>query len=189
MRKLLLCIDCQYDFMDGGKLGVNGATKTMDNLVDYINRNKGNYDFVVCTVDFHPVNHCSFLNNVGVWPEHCLQFSKGAAIYEPLLNAVKGNNTIILTKGTNPNKEEYSIFKNEESCAKLKDLVLSNNIQEIDVVGIAYNYCVADTVKDGVNVLEGVKFKVLKDFCPAIPDGTESGFAEYVGNTENVIVL
>ena len=185
MAKMLLCIDCQYDFLDGGKLGVEGSTGKMDKLCEYINENKDAYDIIVCTVDFHPITHCSFISNGGKWPEHCLQHTVGAAVYDPLIEAIKSTNIpfTILTKGNDSSKEEYSIFKNEESCEVIDDLIEMFKINEIDVVGIAYNYCVADTVKDGVDILDNVIFNILKEFCPPIPDGTENDFTNFIINS------
>ncbi len=191
MNKMLLEIDQEEDFLDGGKLGVNGARKTADAHTEYVTKKGGEYALAVATVDFHTPDHCSFKENGGQWPPHCIQHSVGAAIYEPLLMALHKSCVFfeILTKGTDDNHEEYSIFKNEKSCAKLIELVNKFNIEEIDVAGIALNYCVLDTVKDGLRMLPNVKFKILKDFCFAILDGTEKEAMEFFENTERVEVV
>lgn len=191
MNKMLLEIDQEEDFLDGGKLGVNGARKIADSHVEYVAQNGGKYALIVATVDFHSPDHCSFKENGGQWPAHCIQHSVGAAIYEPLLMTIHKKSVFfeILTKGTDDNHEEYSIFKNEKSCAKLIELVKKFNIEEIDVAGIALNYCVLDTVKDGLRMLPNVKFRILKDFCPAIPDGTEKDAMKFFENTERVEVV
>lgn len=188
MKKLLLVIDCQYGFIEGGKLAVTGATGIMNDLCEYVHKNGSNYEAAVATVDWHPVDHCSFKENGGIWPLHCTQHSHDAAIYEPLLNVLndKMKSLTILTKGTNPDHEEYSIFKNEESHDYLVSLVESLGIEEVDVVGIAYDYCVADSVKDGLRSLPGVKFNVLKNFCPAIAEESANEFTKFIENTERV---
>ena len=191
MKKLLLVIDCQYDFLDGGKLGVEGSIKTIQNLGAYVAQHGEEYDAVVATVDWHPIDHCSFKDNGGMWTAHCLQHSYGAAIYEPLLNVLndKAKSFGILTKGTDPDHEEYSIFKNKESSEKLIDLVNRLGIEEIDVVGIAYDYCVADSVKGGLRALPNVKFNVLGDFCPAIAQDSSKVFTDFIENTERVCLV
>lgn len=188
MKKLLLVIDCQYDFLDGGKLGVNGSTKIIQNLGAYIAEHGKEYEIVIATVDWHPFDHCSFKDNGGIWPAHCLQHSYGAGIYEPLLNSLNANTKSlkILTKGVDSDHEEYSIFKNEKSHDELVSLVENLGIEEIDVVGIAYDYCVADSVKDGLRCLPNVKFRVLKDFCPAIAEDSAKTFTDFIENTERV---
>lgn len=188
MKKLLLVIDCQYDFQDGGKLGVNGSTEKIDNLTAYVKEHGKDYEMAIATVDWHPTTHCSFKDNGGMWPIHCVQHSMGAAIYEPLLFSLNDNTNHfeILTKGCDEDHEEYSIFKNRKSCEKLVNLVNSIGIEEIDTVGIAYDYCVADSVKDGLKALPNVKFNVIKEFCPYIAEDTANEFTKFIENTERV---
>ena len=191
MKKALLVIDCQYDFIDGGKLGVNGSTEKMYRLTNYIDEHGKDYDLVIATVDYHPITHCSFKENGGMWPIHCLQHSQGASIFEPLLMSMftKTNHTEIFTKGLDEDHEEYSIFKNKVSSEKIINLMNAFEIEEIDVVGIAYNYCVADSVKDGLKALPNVKFNVIKEFCPAIEDGTAVEFDKFIDNSERVTLV
>lgn len=188
MKKLLLVIDCQYDFLDGGKLGVDNSTTVMQDLTVYISEHCNEYETVVATVDWHPIDHCSFSENGGIWPQHCIQYSHGASIYEPLLDVLDNSSKSfrILTKGVNPDHEEYSIFKNEESRNSLISIVNNLGIDEIDVTGIAYGYCVADSVKDGLRALPNVKFNVLEKFCPAILDDSVQKFTDFIHNTERV---
>jgi nicotinamidase/pyrazinamidase len=191
-KKVLLVIDGQEDFLDGGKLGVNGARNIMDNLANnYIPKHGNDYEFAIATVDYHPFSHCSFKENGGIWPAHCIQHSAGAAIYEPLLQSLHNNMKFlnIFTKGVDDDHEEYSIFKNEESCKKLVDLINKFEIEEIDVVGIAYDYCVADSVKDGLRNLPNVTFRVLKDYCPAIAEDSAKVFTDFVNSTERVCLV
>ena len=190
-RKILIIVDGQYDFLEGGALAVEGGRGAMTNLTEFIEKHYKEYDGIFLTADWHPITHCSFKDNGGIWPPHCIQHSVGAAIYEPLLMSLHKNSVFfeVLTKGTDDNHEEYSIFKNEKSAAKLIELVKKFNIEEIDVAGIAYNYCVADTVKDGLRMLPDVKFRVLKNFCPAIPDGTENDFTNFINSTERVCLV
>ena len=191
-KKVLLVIDGQEDFLDGGKLGVNGARHIMDNLANnYIPKHGNDYEFAVATVDYHPFSHCSFKENGGIWPAHCIQHSAGAAIYEPLLQSLHNNMKFlnIFTKGVDDDHEEYSIFKNEESCKKLVDLINKFDIEEIDVVGIAYDYCVSYSVKDGLRKLPNVTFRVLKNYCPAIAEDSAKVFTDFIDSTERVCLV
>ena len=170
-------MDPQYDFLEGGKLAVNGATAAMDKLAQFIIENGPAYDKIILTTDWHPFTHCSFKDNGGMWPVHCVQHSKGAAIYEPILEALNKIKTdyIVLRKGVNEDHEEYSIFKNGKSCDKLIAICEKQlNVTDIDVAGIALNYCVKNTVIDAKKELPNINIHVLKDFCPAIGDPHEA---------------
>lgn len=190
-QKGLLVIDVQKDFLDGGKLGVNGSVKMLNDLPEFIKKHGKEYEMAVATVDWHPVSHCSFKQNGGIWPAHCIQYSEGAAIYEPVLDALNTHTKFftILTKGTDDSREEYSIFKNLLSNNTLVHLFTTAGIQEVDVVGIAYDYCVADSVKDGLRALPDVKFNVIKKFCPAIAEDSANEFTKFIENTERVCLV
>lgn len=187
MGKLYLCIDTQRGFQEGGNLAVNGGIECGNKQADYLKIHKNDYDAVLATVDWHPITHCSFKVNGGIWPVHCLQHSEDAAIYQPLLDVlVTCPHFEVLTKGCDEDHEEYSIFKNDASRKKLIAIVEALNIDEIHVGGIALDVCVASTIKDGLRCLPNVKFKVFKEFCPAIAEDTAKQFTDFINNSERI---
>lgn len=173
MKKILIIVDAQYDFLDGGKLGVDGAKATMNRLSVYINEHYKDYDAIILTADWHLPSHCSFKENGGIWPPHCIQFSNGAAIYEPILNMLNYHKVdyTILTKGCDEDHEEYSVFKNEKSCNYLKAF---KDVETVDFCGIALNYCLKDSAIDSKKVFTKANIRVLKSYCPSIGDPTEA---------------
>lgn len=173
-KSLLLLVDVQYDFINGS-LAVEGAPAVMDNLANYIaTLPKGTFSTIVMTADFHPYNHSSFKDNGGLWPVHCVQHSHGAAIYQPVFEAVKAQfpDAQVLTKGDNVAVDEYSIMANEISAKRLLDMIASNDIQEIYVAGLCGDYCVGNSIKDLVQAGHGDKIRVLTRFIGNIDDGT-----------------
>lgn len=170
-KRILLIIDPQNDFIDGS-LAVSGAVEAIFNLSAYIRDNKDKYDLIVMTKDWHPSSHCSFIDNGGEWPVHCVENTDGASIRPVLLDAIHSAElpSIQLTKGTNEDREEYSIFKNEESAAKLLELIESTSPCQIDCCGIALDYCVLNTIEDAIKLGIGNKLTLLKEFSPAIGD-------------------
>lgn len=86
-----------------------------------------------------------------LWPVHCVQGTKGAELVEELNSA---DIDITVTKGMDARVEMYSAFSdsfgNLTSGAggvnlDLADLLRSQNITHVYVVGIAGDYCVKDT--------------------------------------------
>lgn len=176
MAKILVLVDCQYGFIEGGNLAVEGAKNVMDKLASFIRENGQGYDKIVLTADWHPHTHCSFKDNGGIWPEHCVQFTHDAAIYQPIidsLNEIKADYTV-LTKGLNEDHEEYSVFKNEESRKKFIKIYEALNAEYMDFCGIALNYCVADSANDARKLFSKPTIHVLKEFCPSIGDPSEA---------------
>ena len=173
MNKVLILIDSQNDFIDGGRLAVGGSKAKMIALSEYINSHAKDYDFIIASVDFHPFTHCSFKKNGGIWPLHCLQHSEGAAIFQPILDAIDNTGTElhILTKGVDEDHEEYSVLKNAKSLIYMQGLMHSHKIEEVDFCGIAGDFCVLDSIKDFHKEFPSVKINVLLPFVASIDGG------------------
>lgn len=173
-KRILFLIDSQYDFMDGGRLGVENSKDKMDALAKYIRESKGKYDSILASVDWHPSTHCSFKPNGGMWPPHCVQFSTGAAIYQPILDAINeiGADFHVFIKGNNEDREEYSVMKNSVSSQAIASFVKGLDIKNADFVGIAGDYCVKDSMADFHRELPDVNVTVLIPFVASIDGGT-----------------
>ena len=173
MNKLLLVVDPQIDFISGS-LAVNGAAEAMEGLASYLRQTDGMYMYKIVTTDWHPFNHCSFKEQGGEWPLHCVQNSIGAAIYPSLIEPLyttKGP-LKVLRKGDNSKTEEYSIFRNQASAGHLQLIAKIKDIDQIDLCGIAGDYCVLETLKDGIELFGRDKFNVLLPYCASIDGGS-----------------
>lgn len=172
MKKLLLVVDPQVDFISGS-LPVGGAAEAMDRLADYVHHHNGAYVCKVVTTDWHPYNHCSFAPQGGPWPIHCVQHSVGASIHQPLLDALytTRGDVHILPKGNRANREEYSIFKNRSSALQIYHMLKRNGIEQVDICGLAGDICVLNTLKDGEKRYGRDLFHVLKQFSPSLDGG------------------
>ena len=173
-NKMLLIIDAQYDFINGS-LAVTGADKKMDALAEWMNTlPQGEYKQIVMTSDFHPYNHSSFKDNGGLWPVHCVQYTHGAAIWQPVADAAHRLqvDAPVLIKGDNIAVDEYSIMKSPVNGPRLLMLLAENEIDEIDVCGLCGDFCVGNSIKDLVAAGFGKKIVVMKQFIGNIDDGT-----------------
>lgn len=168
-KKVLLIIDPQFDFVRGS-LKVDNADIIMRNLRNYIENFYENYDKIIITKDWHPKNHISFKD----WPMHCVAHSKGSEICEELCDIITDDrfSVRVLTKGTGQNTEEYSIMQNYISGLSIKRTMSFSEISEIDVCGIAGDFCVYETVKDLIPVAKefGKHINVLTQFIAFIED-------------------
>ena len=179
MSKVLLIIDPQYDFCEGGSLPVNGANNAMAKLGEYITENAKEYTSIIVTSDWHPYTHCSFNTEGGKWPVHCVQHTHGAAIAQPVIDAVNKSNVpyIVCYKGNNEDREEFSVFKNSDSCSEIKKMLTlskvfsKEDVDRIDICGIAGDVCVLDSLKDGMREFPSISFTVLEEFTPSIDGG------------------
>ena len=138
MSKILLAVDLQNDFIDGA-LTVPGATS----VIPEINNVKKSFDLVYFTLDWHPLNHCSFREQGGPWPPHCIQHTGGAAIPDCVFEGLDESRIRFILKGQRPDREEYGAFVDFDP--ENQDLFHPGD--EVVVCGIAAEYCVLETLK------------------------------------------
>lgn len=175
-NKVLLVVDPQIDFITGS-LPVPGAESAMNALAGYIRRHGPEYAHIIVTADRHPMRHCSFKQENGRWPRHCVADSAGASIWPPVMDALleMPEKVAILHKGENAGVEEYSIFKNREAAEKILRIIEAENAGQIDVCGLAGDVCVADTLCDAMTMAGTAKLNVLTEFSPSIDGGATLG--------------
>ena len=173
--KVLVVVDCQYDFVNpDGSLFVKGSEDLPERIAGIMER----FDGVVLTMDAHPYNHCSFKENGGQWPAHCIAFSKGASIPDVILNSVADAKItpLFVKKGGDCFTEEYSAFDNIFNCDDLgyflSCYLAENDGDKVDfyVCGVAGDYCVKETTKDLCNLSNEPinNVFIIKDMCPCI---------------------
>ena len=175
--KALVVIDPQNDFCPGGALAVAEG----DSIMQPINEMMGAFDLVILTQDWHPQGHSSFASSHGgaapfsltdmpygpqvLWPDHCIQGSDGAA-FHPALDTVRAD--AVIRKGSNPAVDAYSaFFENDKATATgLAGLLRDRGCEDLTMVGLATDYCVAWSALDGV--ANGFRVEVRLPACRAI---------------------
>ena len=174
--KALLVIDVQNDFCPGGALEVHKG----DEIIPGINKIMSKFDLVVASQDWHPANHGSFASNHDrspgdfielaglnqiLWPDHCIERSRGAAFHEDL-NEEAFN--AVFTKGGNPEIDSYSAFFDNGHLNKtgLDEYLKSKNVTEVYICGLATDYCVKFTALDAIEL--AYKTNVIDDLCRGV---------------------
>jgi nicotinamidase/pyrazinamidase len=144
MSAALLVIDCQNSFMPGGELPVpfgDTIVPIVCSLTKEFNERKL---LVVASIDCHPANHCSFVEQGGQWPAHCVQGTDGALLHKDVADA-----NYIVKKGTNPAKDSYSAFYVDgEQETGLNVMLQKAHVDTVFICGLALEYCVCATYKD-----------------------------------------
>lgn len=168
---VLVVVDVQNDFAPGGALPVNDATR----IIAAINKLEPLFEHVVFTRDWHPSNHCSFADEPefvdGSWPEHCLQDTPGAEFLGDLHVPV---DALIVSKGTDPDREAYSGFQGTDLHERLQAL----GAKRLFLCGLATDYCVKETALDARK--NGYEVTVMLDAGRGIdsPRGSEKAALE-----------
>ena len=190
--KALLLIDIQNGFCPGGNLPVPEG----DKIVPIVNRliEDGGYDLIVASQDWHPENHGSFASqHLGkkpfemgelsgqpqmMWPDHCVQETADAD-FHPDLNTDAID--FIQQKGENPAIDSYSAFRDNDQAAVtgLADHLRAELVTELDICGLATDYCVKFSALDAREMLPDVKVRFIKDASRGIdPKGVKQAIAE-----------
>lgn len=185
LRRALIVVDVQHDFMTGGALAVPLAGEDLplpERILPVINdlMANGGYDRIALTQDFHPTDHCSFAINLGVppftmartrvgreqlaWPVHCVAGTKGAEFHAGLYTRFAD---AVIRKGRNPEYDSYSGFADQGGAATgLTGYLRATTIRQVDVVGIATDYCVKATALAARQ--EGFETRVLLRACAGV---------------------
>jgi len=139
----LVIVDVQTDFCPGGALPVPEGDLVVPVLNRWIDRARKSGAMIVATRDWHPPDHGSFAAQGGPWPVHCIQETDGAA-FHPGLDLPE--DALIVSKGTDPRDEGYSMFQGTNLAERLK----TAGVRRLWVGGLALDYCVRATVLDGL---------------------------------------
>lgn len=155
----LLVVDVQSDFLPGGKLAVPEGDAVVPALNRYIRLAGKKALLVIASRDWHPPKHCSFRGQGGVWPEHCLRDTPGAAFAQDLALPAGAE---VVNKATREEAEAYSAFEGTGLAERLR----ARGIKRLLIGGLATDYCVLNTVRDALKA--GFEVLLLKDAIRAV---------------------
>ncbi len=98
--------------------------------------------------DWHPEKTSHFKSFGGIWPVHCVQGSDGAKFHPDLQLPP---DAIILSKGMDPQRDDYSAFQGMTASGTLfPDILRERGISKLYVGGLATDYCVKESVLEGL---------------------------------------
>jgi len=175
----LILVDIQNDFLPGGTLAVPDGDAVIAPANALIER--GGFDLVVATQDWHPRDHGSFAaNHPGknvyervdlngleqtLWPVHCVQGTRGAELAEALSRKRRDR---VIQKGTDPAIDSYSGFfdNGHRKSTGLGDYLSSNRVTDIFLCGLATDYCVKFTALDAREL--GFNVTLIDDACRGV---------------------
>ena len=193
--KALLLIDIQNGFCPGGNLPVAEGDQVVpvaNSLID-----SGRYDLILASQDWHPAGHGSFASahpgkapfDMGelsgkpqmMWPDHCVQGTSDAEFHPGLKTSAFDH---VQQKGQNPAVDSYSAFRDNDQAALtgLADYLRHEGVTELDICGLATDYCVKFSALDAVDMLPGVKVRFIEDASRGI---TAEGVSDAISDMRN----
>lgn len=181
MTRALFVIDVQNDFTEGGALGVDGGAAVAAGVTEYLRSHPDDYDVVFASRDWHNANddnggHFATESEpdfVTTWPRHCVAGEAGAE-YHPALDTTLVD--VHVRKGQG--KPAYSIFEGTtDAGGTLNEALDELGVTDVDVVGIATDYCVRASALDALAA--GRHVRVLDDLIAGVaPQSSADALAE-----------
>lgn len=147
MKKLLIVVDYQNDFVDGA-LGFKGAELLEPKIAEKVKEYQKNGDDVIYTLDTHDDNYMNSMEGQKLPIPHCIKNTTGHKLF--------GSLEILL-------KDAKCFEKDTFGCSKLGDFLLDNKYDYIELVGLVSNICVFSNAVVCKTYLPNAQIVVLKD--------------------------
>ena len=175
MTRALIVVDVQNDFCEGGSLAVPGGARVASDIGELLHHwsrrddQAPSYDVVVATKDHHidPGEHWSAQPDFAeTWPVHCRVGTDGEA-FHPNLDPQPFD--AIFLKGEHA--AAYSGFEGRTTGGLgLTAWLRRHDVNQVDVCGIATDYCVRATALDARQ--EGFDTTVLTALTAGVAPGS-----------------
>ena len=182
MARALIVVDVQNDFCEGGSLAVSGGADVAFRIGTLLHEwheadpGQHRYSYVVATRDHHvdPGDHFSATPDfVTSWPRHCVAGTDGVG-FHPNLDPQPFD--AIFDKGEYA--AAYSGFEGmSQDGHTLTAWLREKGVTEVDVCGLATDYCVRATALDANN--EGFGTTLLTGLTAGVaPASTEQALVD-----------
>ena len=172
-----MAIDLQADFMPGGALAVDKATRSSRSSIDWradssmsssprTGIRPTHASFAASHEDAKPFETKRLhYGDQTLWPEHCVQGTPGAELHPELAVDLA---FLILRKGMHPGIDSYSAFVEADgkTTTGLGALLKARGVKRVFACGLATDFCVAHSALDARR--EGFETFVIEDACRAI---------------------
>lgn len=126
MKKLLVVIDYQNDFVDGS-LGFEAAKAIEPYLAKLIKTYHDNHDDVIFTYDSHDKDYLETVEGKNLPVVHCIKNTQGWQLYGSINELAKN---------------DKKIYKETFGSLELGNYLKDKNYQEITLTGVVSNICV-----------------------------------------------
>ena len=130
MKKLLVVVDMQNDFIDGS-LGTKEAEKIVPNVVKKISEWDGD---IIATQDTHTENYLQTNEGKHLPVKHCIEHTEGHRINKDVFNA--------LCKSDGEYKSFSALNKRTFGSTVIPKLIRGGDYDYIELIGLCTDICV-----------------------------------------------
>ncbi len=134
VKKVLIVIDMQKDFVDGS-LGTAEAVAIVPAVVEKINEYKAAGDTIIYTLDTHDENYLNTQEGKNLPVEHCIKGTPGHDL-DAAVKAAMPDDAIVIEKPT------FGSYKLVDQIGEYTKTYGEENVQ-VELVGLCTDICVA----------------------------------------------
>lgn len=127
MRKLLIVVDYQKDFVDG-TLGFPKAAEIEQNIIEKIKEYRQNNNEVLFTFDTHNENYMDTQEGRNLPVIHCQSNSKGHELFGQVADCIE--------------ESDKKFYKNQFGSDEMYEYLNNNLFESIEIVGLISNICI-----------------------------------------------
>ncbi|AIO18500.1 Isochorismatase family protein [Candidatus Izimaplasma bacterium HR1] len=127
MKKCLIVVDFQNDFIDG-TLGFDTASEITENIITKINQYKQEGNDVIYTLDTHKTDYLETEEGKNLPVVHCVEGSKGHQIKDEVKALIK--------------EEDKQFIKYSFPSLELGNYLETKDYEVIELCGLVSNICV-----------------------------------------------
>lgn len=176
MSRALLIVDVQNDFTEGGALAVTGGAAVASGVTALLTGHPELYDTVIASRDWHNPNDDNdghFATDAApdfatTWPPHCVAGTAGAR-YHPALDDKRIDVHVRKGQGI----AAYSAYEGTtDDGEELHAVIARSGITDLDVVGIATDYCVRASALDAI--AHGTRVRIFTDLIAGVANDTSA---------------
>lgn len=168
MTRALFIVDVQNDFTERGALGVAGGDEVARRISRFLDAHAGDYAIIVASRDWHDPegdnggHFAAEPDYIDTWPVHCVAGTFGAEYDEGFDTAAVTHH---VKKGQG--RPAYSLFEGAADDGRVATRLLEDHdVGDIDVVGIATDYCVRASALDALAT--GRRVRVFNDLVAGV---------------------
>ena len=165
MKKILIVVDMQNDFVDGA-LGTPEAQAIVPKVADYIRNHADNDTVLLVTKDTHSSNYAETLEGKNLPVAHCIKNSYGWELNPAIQEAIYD------TRGKYHSFDSYFPYISDHIIEKpsfgSETGMQSGDIAEITLMGLCTGICVLSNAILAKATLPEVPVNVVADCCACV---------------------
>ena len=137
MKRLLIVVDYQNDFVDGA-LGFEGAETLDERIGEKIDQYRETSDTIMFTLDTHHRDYLETQEGRNLPIPHCIEGTEGHELYGKVAERLHESDTVFLK----PTFGSSALFERLMGVQAVADGIGTEPFESIELVGLVSNMCV-----------------------------------------------